>query len=124
MVQISGMLLSRNRVINIAEINGNTSAATGSVNACWCRASLMRRTWLSGSSSRLSTRARGVIGAWPSLGCRRGKGAEMESAMRADHHHAPIPIPGLLLQKAAGFGIEPQQKTRIGGHLRFQHHPW
>ena len=54
----------------------------------------------------------------------RGEGAEMKSAMRADHHHAPVPIPGLLLQKAAGFGIKPQQKPRIVCHLRFQHHRW
>ena len=54
----------------------------------------------------------------------RGEGAELQSAMRADHHHAPVTIPGLLLQKAAGFGVNPQQKPRIWGHLSFQHHRW
>ena len=34
MAQISGMVLSRNRVIKIVGINGSTSAATGSVTAC------------------------------------------------------------------------------------------
>ena len=36
------------------------------------------------------------------------EGTELEAAMRTDHHHAPVTISGLLLEKAAGFGIEPQ----------------
>lgn len=44
--------------------------------------------------------------------------------MWADHNHTPVTIPCLLLQKAAGFGIKPQQKAWIRGHLRLQHNRW
>ena len=114
MAQISGMVLLRNRVTKIVGISCSTSAATGSVHPC------------QGRDRRLAAPRLQLHPQHPPLhkflhGC---EGAELESAMRADHHHTPVTIPGLLLEKAAGFGIKPQQKTRIWGHLRFQHHRW